>query len=238
MLGFKIPEERRIEWFCKKAARWDPFEIRRFEEFYKRFLTEKAVPEKKKLGLKLIVISDTHGYLAFDKSRFPTFMDTVADFDLCLLLGDVTAAEMPVILDCIPREKILAIKGNHDAFDIYSRFGVQEISGRVCEYQGVRFAGLDGSFRYKKERFPSHTQYESLQLARAMPEADVLLSHDVMLSDFYRDPAHSGLIGITYYVFRRGVQWHFHGHIHKSYERCYENGTREKSVYQCEYIEI
>lgn len=235
---FKKGEDFRIDRFIKKAVKWDPFEIRKYEELYNDLFARKVFVRPRQFGMKLIVISDTHGYLAFDKSRFPSFLDSVGEYDLCLLLGDIHLAEMPIILDCIPIEKIIAVKGNHDMFDIYSKFGVRDISGNSYEYNGVRFVGLDGSFKYKSEPFPSHTQYESLVIANRLPKADVLLSHDIMLSNFDREPAHSGLIGITYYIYANSVQWHFHGHIHKSYESEYLNGSREKSVYLCEYVEI
>ena len=238
MWFFKNREDSSIDCFIKKAAKWDPFEIRKYEGLYDTLLAKKGIAEHRQFGLKLLIISDTHGYLAFDKSRFPSFLDTVGEYDLCLLLGDIHPAEMPIILDCIPIEKIIAVKGNHDVFDIYSKFGVRDISGNSIEYKGVRFVGLDVSFKYKTEPFPSHTQYESLVIANKLPRADILLSHDIMLSNFDREPAHSGLIGITYYIYANSVQWHFHGHIHKSYESEYLNGSREKSVYLCEYVEI
>ena len=221
-----------------QISTWDPYEIQRYEQLYCELYEKKVQAELHKLGMKLIAISDTHGSFAFHKNRFYEFLDTVEDFDLCILLGDIHPAEIPVILDCIPVEKIIGLKGNHDDFDLYSRVGIREISGELYEYQGVRFVGLDGSFRYKSEPFPSHTQYESLKIARTLPDADVLLTHDIMMTNFHGEPAHSGLIGITDYVYSRGVQWHFHGHIHQSYEKPYPNGTKEKSVYLCEYIEI
>lgn len=227
-----------IDGFMKLAAKWDPIEVRGYEPLYHYLYDHQQKVTYRKFGLRLIVVSDTHGTLAFDKNRFPAFLDTVEGFDLCILLGDMHPLEMPIILDCIPTEKIIAIKGNHDAVDLFSRFGIRELSGTCYEYQGVRFVGLDGSFRYKNEDFPSHSQYESLKIARGLPEADVLLTHDVMLCDFQREPAHAGLIGTAYYIYQQAVPWHFHGHIHKSYQKQYSNGTTEKSVYLCEYMEI
>lgn len=224
--------------FLRKAAGFDAFEIRKYMELYD-FLKENAKEaEPQKLGLKLLVVSDTHGYLAFEKKRFPDYLDTVGAFDLCVLLGDIHPAEMPLILDCVPRDEIIAVKGNHDSFSLYRDFGVRDISGTVFAHKGVRFAGIDGSFRYKNECFPSHTQYDSLVIARNLPEADVLITHDIMLDDFRRDPAHAGLIGIADYVYRNSPQYHIHGHIHRSYEKQYDNGTKEKSVYLCECIGI
>lgn len=227
-----------FERFLKKTAKFDPFEIKKYEALFGHLRENAQQVECKKLGLRLLVISDSHGYFAFGENRLPECLDTIGEFDLCVLLGDVHPAEMPRILDCIPREKIIALKGNHDTFSIYSDFGVRDIAGTDFEYKGVRFVGIDGSFRYKTERFPSHTQHGSLQIAHRLPEADVLLTHDIMLSDFGRDPAHAGLIGITYYIYEKKPIYHLHGHIHKSYWKRYENGTNEKSIYLCEYIEI
>ena len=227
-----------IERFIRKAYKLDEFEIKAYEELYGFMRGRFDAVREKRLGIRLLVISDTHGYLAFDKARLPNFLDRAGEFDLCVLLGDLHPSELAVILDCIPRERIIAVKGNHDSFSVYSECGINDISGGSYEFNGVRFAGIDGSFRYKKEPFPSYTQYECLKMARKLPASDVLLTHDIMLSDFNRDPAHSGLIGISYYVYTNAPQWHIHGHIHKSYEKQYENGTKEKSVYLCEIVEL
>lgn len=192
-----------FEKFLKKAAKFEPFEIKKYDELFCHLKDNAQQVGFEKLGLKLLVISDTHGYFAFGENRLPNYLDTIGEFDLCVLLGDVHPAEMPLILDCIPREKIIALKGNHDSFSVYSDFGVRDIAGTDFEYKGVRFVGIDGSFKYKKEQFPSHTQYESLREARCLPVADVLLTHDVMLSDFERELAHAGLIGITYYIYKK-----------------------------------
>lgn len=232
--------EKRFDFqrFLKKAARWDAYEMQKYEELYRHIHENRTMARQRRLGLKLLILSDTHGHLAFDKSRFPAFLDTVGEFDLCILLGDIHPAEMPIILDCIPKEKIIALKGNHDEFDLYERFGIRDISGRCFTYKGVRFAGLEGSFRYKAEPCPSYTQYESLLAADELPQADVLLTHDIALCDFTRSPAHAGLIGIAHYIYKHGVLFHFHGHIHQSWEKSYDNGTIEKSIYLCEAVEI
>ena len=238
MFGSKKEPPYGVDAFLKKAAAFDPLEVSRYEEWCRILRRDPKSAVRRKLGLKLLVLSDTHGYLAFGDNRLPRFLDTIGEFDLCVLLGDIHPLEMPILLDCIPKEEIIAIKGNHDEPTIYSDFGVRDLSGKVFEHRGVRFAGIDGSFRYKSGDYPSHMQYESLRIADALPEADVLLTHDVPLERFDREPAHAGLIGITHYIYSTGVPWHLHGHIHRSYEREYENGTREKSVYQCEYVEI
>jgi len=237
---FNLFQKKRFsqEDFLRKAEKFDPFEIQKYGELCAELERNAEKRETKHFGLRTVVLSDTHGYLAFGEHRFPKFLDAVGAFDLCILLGDHHPAELPLILDCVPAERIVAIRGNHDSFSQYDKMGIRDISGKSFTFGGVRFAGIDGSFRYKNESFPSYTQYESLMLSMALPDADVLLSHDGMLRDPSREPAHAGLVGINHYLYTRPVHLHLHGHVHKSYEGICETGVREKCVYLCERVEI
>lgn len=238
MFLFKRKKLSFMERFLEKSKRFDPFEIKGYEAVLEHITANKVCVTPKPLGLKLVVVADTHGYLAFGDNRFAHFMDTALDYDLCVLLGDHHPRDLEEILDCVPVEKIIAVKGNHDSFSLYGKYGIMDISGSSYVYNGVRFAGIDGSFRYKNESFPSYTQHQSLALGDRLPAADVLLSHDLALTDFKKDTAHLGLIGITHYLYKNQTPWHIHGHIHQSYQKEYDNGTKEKSVYLCESLSI
>lgn len=227
-----------IKKFLKKAKKFNQFESKNFEEMVQYYESSVSQVLPKKLGLKLVVISDTHGDLAFE-NRFEQFMNNIPEYDLVVILGDIYCYELVQITKIIPVDKIIGLRGNHDSFDIYDKYGIKNINGHVFNYKGVKLAGIEGSFRYKKEEFPSFTHYESLKLVTSMlQEADVLLTHDCMFKESKYDIAHSGLAGITYYIFKNNLIWHIHGHIHKSYQDTYSNGTIEKSVYGCEYLEI
>ena len=128
---FQSKNKRITDSFIKKAVSFDPTEIKKYEELYRDLRSNYKMIKPKKPGLRLLVISDTHGYLAFDKNRFANYLDTIGEFDLCILLGDVHPAELPIILDCIPREMIIGVKGNHDAFSIYSDCGIRDVSGKT-----------------------------------------------------------------------------------------------------------
>lgn len=227
-----------VEKFIKRARRFDAFELRKYDELYAWLLEnhKKVVPQK--LGLRLFVISDTHGEFAFKKYALEDCLDDVPGFDLCVLLGDIHPYDMPHICDCINKENIVAVKGNHDSFDIYSKWGICDISGKTFDYNGVRFAGIEGSFRYKNENFPSFTQYDSLNHLKYVGPADILISHDCAFKGAGTNATHVGLIGTTYFLFQNQVQWHLHGHLHRSYQREYQNGTKEKCVFKCEYLEL
>lgn len=224
--------------FLAKAAKFAPGQV----EAYLHLMThlQQTAPRvtPKTLGLKVIVIADTHGYLAFAPERLDGFLDGHRDFELCFVLGDVYPAELALIADRIGTDRILAVKGNHDDFSQYEKCGIREISGRVIQHRGIRIGGIEGSFRYKGGNYPSFTQYESLQLAMEMPPADILITHDRLLEDLQHHPAHIGLAGNSYYVYRNAVQWHLHGHIHQSLRRTLSNGTKQAGVYLCEYLEL
>ena len=234
----RLKKEFSYSSFIKRAKRFDPFELQKYDELvpYLKSIKKQAVPRK--LGLKLIVISDTHGYFAFDKTRLPEYMSKIDEYDLCVLLGDIHRYDLEQIVEIIPKEKILALRGNHDSYELYERVGIKEMSARTVTYKGVTFAGIEGSFRYKNGIYPSFTQYESLYQFEELQPADVLLSHDGMFENSKNDIAHAGLAGITKYIYEYSPVMHIHGHLHQSYSRVYDNGTVEKCVYLFEHFEI
>ena len=227
-------EQKRLLREAKKSA---PYAYEPFLE-YARFLENAAKPvSERKLGLRLIVIADTHGILEYEP-RFSTFMESVGSYDLCLLLGDVDPGDLRAVLAVVPREKILAVRGNHDCMEL-AAFGIRDLHKKAYTYKGVRFVGFEGAFKYNKGTFPCYTQYGSAEAAKRLPRhADVLLTHDRALSHTGEDKAHPGLVGITQYLAENAVQWHLHGHVHRSYAGKYPNGTAEKSVYLWELVEI
>lgn len=234
---FKKKPKSPIDAFMKKAKKLSPFAIDDYAELVPILEENMKKAEEKHFGKKLIVISDTHGYLDIE-GAFEGFMKNVGDYDLCILLGDIYPYEIDKISEYISTEKMVALLGNHDEADLYERYGIRNINGTVFEHDGVTFAGIEGSYRYKNEDFPSYTHYESLLLSENIEGADVLLSHDMMFTGKYRDRAHCGLCGITNYVYKNAPTYHIHGHTHKPYEAVYKNGTKEISVYHCKYIEI
>ena len=238
MFFWKKEKKFNYDKFIKKAKKFSSFELERYNEYAQYLKENKKQAQTRKLGLKLIVISDTHGHFAFSEDRLPVFLDSVPEYDLCVLLGDIHPYDLKQIVEMIPKERILTIRGNHDEFELYEREGIKEMSGRTVSYKGATFAGVEGSFRYKDRVFPSFTQYESLYQLEDMKRADVLLTHDCMFEHSKNEAAHTGLIGITRFIYTYAPVWHIHGHLHLSYQKDYDNGTKEKCVYLCEYMEI
>lgn len=186
--------------------------------------------------IKLLIISDTHGDISLNKELYKKLIDI--DYDLCCILGDIHYADYDIILKYIHKDKIVAILGNHDMFNILSDHGLNNINGEVIEINGIKIGAIQGSFKYKPEKFPSFTHEESIEFLERMPYVDILLSHDKPLTYDYKDPAHDGLKGITKYLYDKRVPINIHGHIHKSYLDSLKNGTQVKGVYEIELLTI
>lgn len=59
----KTKKEFSYDKFIKKAARSNPFELGIYDEYVGYLRKNKSFADVKKLGLKLVVVSDTHGHL-------------------------------------------------------------------------------------------------------------------------------------------------------------------------------
>lgn len=187
-------------------------------------------------SIKLLVISDTHGDLSLNKDMYKKLVNV--DYDLCCILGDIHDYDFKVIFKYIPKDKIIAILGNHDRFSLLSEHGLDNFNGKIITVNGIRIGMIQGSYRYKEESFPSFNHEESIEFLDKMPEVDILLSHDKPFTYDYKRPAHDGLKGITKYLYDKKVPINIHGHLHNSYISKLKNGTQVKGVYCIELIEV
>ena len=187
-------------------------------------------------SLKLIVISDTHNDLIFDD--FQEFINKHNNYDICILLGDHSSSDIEKILKCVDKTKLYGILGNHYR-NYLKEYDINSLNGQIININGVSLLGIEGSYKYKEEGYPSFTQKESIDFLNDKPKVDILVSHDNRFdSSKIYDVAHQGLFGITYYLYKNKIPYHIHGHIHNSYKNIMINGTKEISVYMYEYIEL
>jgi len=187
--------------------------------------------------IKLLIISDTHGLLSY-KEDYQEKLKMINDYDLCCALGDISYSDYEIILKYIPKEKIVALLGNHDDFDVLKHFDICDLNGKVVTVNGIRIAGIQGSFKYKDEKFPSFTHEESVEFLNEMEEVDILLSHAGPFLEYNNDPVHSGLKGITEYLYKKHVPYNIHGHNHKNEDTLLKNGTKVMERFIIEKIEI
>ena len=191
-----------------------------------------ALPNK----IKLLIITDTHNTL--DENELMSIINKHPDFDACLLLGDHSDSDIKKVLNHISKDKIYALLGNHDV-DYIANYNLNNLNGNIININGVRLLGIQGSFKYKPVDFPSFTQEDSIKFLKDKEQTDVLISHDGPFDDnMINNPAHQGLFGITYYLFKNKIKYNIHGHIHNDFERILANGTIEKSLYGVKYIEL
>lgn len=181
-------------------------------------------------NINILVISDTHNTL--DEAAFKRFILSNSNYDICLLLGDFGYRDLPIILKYIPKNKIYALLGNHDS-NYIDEYNLNNLNGNIVTIKNIKILGIQGSFRYKPSKFPSFSQKESIEFLKDKEEVDILVSHDTGFNSLNaNDPAHQGLFGITYYLYKNRVPYHIHGHIHNSYQKTLINGTREISAFQ------
>ena len=200
---------------------------------FKVFGNAKSVLPNK---VKLLIITDTHNTL--HENELVDVINEHPNFDACLLLGDHSDADIRTVLNHIPKDKIYALLGNHDV-NYVANFNLNNLNGQIININGVRLLGIQGSFKYKPVDFPSFTQEDSIKFLKDKEPVDVLISHDGPFDDkMINNPAHQGLFGITYYLFKNRVKYNVHGHLHNDFDRILDNGTIEKSLYGIKYIEL
>lgn len=187
--------------------------------------------------IKLLIIADTHGLLEY-KEEEKEKLKSINDYDLCCCLGDISYDDYEIILKYVPKEKIVALLGNHDDFEVLNHYGLNDINGKTFEINGIRFGGIQGSYRYKDEKFPSFTHEESIKFLDKMDEVDILLSHSGPYIDDSMGPVHSGLKGITNYLYKNHVPYIIHGHNHENVESYLKNGTKVIQKYMIEELII
>ena len=186
--------------------------------------------------IKILIITDTHNTLKEDE--FKTFVLNHNNYDICLLLGDFGYNDLPIILKYVDKNRIYSLLGNHD-YDYIKEYNLNNLNGNIINVNGIKLLGIQGSFKYKPVDFPSFSQKGSIDFLKDKDAVDILVSHDTKFnSNSERDPAHQGLFGITYFLFKNKVPYHIHGHIHNPYKSTMINGTKEISSFNYEFIEL
>lgn len=106
--------------------------------------------------------------------------------------------------------------------DSLVKAGIEDLHGKATTIDGVTFAGIGGSLRYKVSGNMFLSQKESIEIAKALPpKADVLITHDQAYRKFFvdtkseyaKDP-HEGLAGIRDYLKKSRPEYHLYGHLH------------------------
>lgn len=191
-----------------------------------------------KLNIKILFIADTHNCLSYEKETLDQ-IKSIIEYDYCILLGDHSVDDLYEITKIIPKSKICGILGNHDGWEKYKEYDIENINGKVININGIKIAGISGSFKYKNsDQYALYTHEESIEIANNMEVADILVSHDKPFTEKQYGDAHDGLKGITQYIYKNHIPLHIHGHIHEESEEILKNGTKSIGVYKVKILEI
>ena len=153
------------------------------------------------------------------------------DVDLILGCGDLPYEYLEYIVTIL-NKPLFYVPGNHDpAFRAKNRRSYAEgglnIDGKVVEYQGLLFAGLGGSIRYRPDGVNQYTQREMFwRVLKLLPallfqrifygrRLDVLITHSPPFGIHDDDTrAHEGLKALNLLVKWTQPRYHLHGHTH------------------------
>lgn len=193
---------------------------------------------KKYRKINILFIADTHNCLESDVQTL-NFIKEAKNYDCCILLGDHSANDLNVITKIVPNDKLYGVLGNHDSWNKYDEYSITDLNGKVVEINGVRIAGMSGSYKYKdSNEYAMYSHEDSIKIADSMGEADILVSHDKPFTEDRHNWAHDGLKGITEYIYKNHISTHIHGHLHEESQEILKNGTKSICLYMAKVIEV
>lgn len=193
--------------------------------------------------MKLLCCADLHN--SFDLTHFET-QTYDKEPDIIVTLGDISVQDLRIIKRTADNLGIPAIGvcGNHDEPFVLQSVDIDDLHGKVKTIDGVSFVGIGGSLRYKRSNYMFLTQQQSIDIAKKLPRADVLITHDKAYigwfadtkAQYAKDP-HAGLVGIAQYVRKNKPKYHLYGHLHKRMTE-EKHGTTSMCVYGIQLIDI
>jgi Icc-related predicted phosphoesterase len=183
----------------------------------------------------------------------PTIRDRFGDIDLLVGCGDLPSEYLEYMLTQL-NVPLLYVAGNHDPDDLQVPGG-RSIDGRIVRQGSLRFAGLGGSLRYKRDGRHQYTEAEmrlrslalmpSILAARAAGRRgiDVLVTH-APPRGLHEGPdfTHRGFFAfrLLLRLARPQVMLHGHSHIHINVEAQEDDllGVRVLNVFPQRVLEL
>ncbi len=180
--------------------------------------------------MKILAVSDR----VLEQLYAPHVRQRYSDIDLIIGCGDVPFYYLEFLLSALD-VPLLYVRGNHDTVPQYTVDGrvitsVQgglDLHGHVVELNGLVFAGLEGSMRYRPKAPLMYTESEMRwEALRLLPQLlwrrlrygnplDVLVTHSPPYGIHDRsDLAHTGfrVFGEIVRIFK--PRYLLHGHVH------------------------
>ncbi len=144
--------------------------------------------------------------------------DISAGADLLVACGDVRDDLILKAAELSACRKIFAVKGNHDLPTDFPS-PVSDLHLNVECFDGLRFGGFNGCWKYKPRGNYLYGQDEARQLLASFPRVDVFIAHNSPKGIHDKDDdVHSGFEAFNEYIARADPKYMFHGHQHLSAE--------------------
>lgn len=224
-----------IQNFIEKTRKSTEFKLEDYKEYLDFIDKNKSMVNPQKLGLKLLIFTDLKETFEIYEDQIFQLIKDSKDFDLCLLIGNTDACHLKHLIQRLPKEKIVAVPDKYSPYiNEYEENGICDISRSTFHKGEVKFHGIK---RHEGELCKA--QSYCLEFLRMSPHKniDILVSCDAALLSDETNLENPGFIGITDYIYSNNVQYHIHKGD-KTYERQYDNGTKEISVDGYAYVEI
>lgn len=231
-------DELFIANFIEKSRGFNEFKFENYKEYLEFIDKNKKIICPQKLGLKLLVFTDPEEIFEIYEEEIQHLIKDNSDFDLCVLIGESSNLELKWLLQFMPKEKIIAVtKNGSSSSSKYKENGICDISYSMYHKEGVEIHGLSSFYYGGKIEFCT-AQFHSFAL-RLSPfkSIDVFVSYDAALLKNENKKERAGIIGITDYIYSNKVQYHIHKGS-ETYERQYDNGTKDISVNKFVCVEI
>jgi Icc-related predicted phosphoesterase len=177
--------------------------------------------------MKILAVSD----VVVDWIYSPKIRTTLADVDLAIGCGDLPAYYLEFIISALDIP-VLYVHGNHsqanedDLEQFKYSHGAIDIHGRVKNYRGLSFAGIEGCIRYRTGDY-QYSQFGMwLNVFRLVPGIilnrlktghylHVFISHAPPMGIHDQsDLPHQGVKAFCWFLDRFKPEYHLHGHIH------------------------
>lgn len=174
--------------------------------------------------MRILFVSDEESKSYWDFFKKEDFKD----IDLIVSCGDLDADYLSFLttMTSIP---VLYVKGNHDhKYAYHPPEGCICIEDDIYEYEGVRFLGLGGSYRYKEggnmfTEDEMRSRVRRLWLKFYMKKGfDVLVTHSPAYGvNDGEDLPHRGFQVFSDLIEKYRPKYFVHGHVHMNYGRQY-----------------
>lgn len=139
---------------------------------------------------------------------------TTEPADLLISCGDVADGVILEAAQLAGCDGIFAVKGNHDDCRAFAP-PIVDLHLSVQTFNGLRFGGFHGSWRYKPRGHFLYEQEEVEMLLESFPPVDVFVAHNSPWEIHERDrDVHIGFAAFNRYIERTQPRWFIHGHQH------------------------